>query len=216
MSPKGPALLSLLDNVHKLVPYTIIRQTLKIGNAATMISGMVKIVLAKTSVGAMTNWLGVSQGADEGMNLLQTIISTVLGWDTRRLKSRITKLEKSPDAPSKDHLKKLYEYSIKSQKEQESIRERSTSKLISIVTAILDDPLPPPSHGLALEYLSLTLAVRDREQLVSIFCRQNPDLLTPIARDLVAAYDPVIRAIHQAVNLSGTVADAQAFIDALI
>ena len=90
------------------------------------------------------------------------------------------------------------------------------SKLISIVTSILDEPLPPPTHDLALEYLSLVLSVRDREQLITIFCRQNPDLLTPIARDLVTAYDPVIRAIHQAVDLSGTVADAQAFLDDLI
>ena len=90
------------------------------------------------------------------------------------------------------------------------------SKLISIVTAILDEPLPPPTHEVALEYLSLILSVRDREQLIANFCRQNPDLLTPIARDLVTAYDPVIRAIHQAVDLSGTVADAQAFLDDLI
>jgi Domain of unknown function in PX-proteins (DUF3818) len=72
VSSKGPALLSLLENAHKLVPYIIMRQTLKVGNAATMISGMVKLVLAKASVGAVTNWLGLSSGSDEGMNLMQT------------------------------------------------------------------------------------------------------------------------------------------------
>ena len=37
-----------------------------------MISAMVRVVLAKASVGTVTNWLGLSHGADEGMNLLQT------------------------------------------------------------------------------------------------------------------------------------------------
>ena len=126
VSPKGPALLALLENAHKLVPYLVIRQTLRIGNAATMINGMVRIVLAKASVGAVTNWLGMSQGADEGMNLMQTIISTVLGWDIRKLKSRISKIEKDKDAPSKDHLQKLREYSTSSQKEQETLRNHSS------------------------------------------------------------------------------------------
>ena len=48
------------------------RQTLRVGNVATMISGMVKLLLAKMSVGSLTNWIGWSVGADEGMNLLQT------------------------------------------------------------------------------------------------------------------------------------------------
>ena len=72
VSPKGFALLTLLESAHRLVPYTIIRQTLRVGNAATMINAMVKVVLAKASVGTVTNWLGISQGADEGMNLMQT------------------------------------------------------------------------------------------------------------------------------------------------
>ena len=72
VSPKGPSLLSLLESAHRLVPYMLIRQTLRVGNAMTMINGMVKVVLAKASIGTITNWLGVSIGADEGMNLMQT------------------------------------------------------------------------------------------------------------------------------------------------
>lgn len=49
-----------------------------------------------------------------------------------------------------------------------------------------------------------------------MLCRHNPDLLTPILRDLVTAYEPIIRAIHNAVNLSGTVYDAQIFVDDFI
>ena len=72
VSPKGPSLLALLESAHRLVPYMLIRQTLRVGNAMTMINGMVKVVLAKASIGTVTNWLGVSIGADEGMNLMQT------------------------------------------------------------------------------------------------------------------------------------------------
>ena len=71
LSPEGPSLVRMIENVHRLLPYTIIRQTLKIGNAATMISGMVRVMLAKVSLASMTNWMGLSAGADEGMNLLQ-------------------------------------------------------------------------------------------------------------------------------------------------
>jgi len=72
LSPKGQYLLKLVDNANKLVPYRVIKQTLKIGNVATMINGLVKIGLAKLSVASVTNWMGLTQTQDEGMNLMQT------------------------------------------------------------------------------------------------------------------------------------------------
>ena len=72
LSPKGQYLLKLVDNANKLVPYMVIRQTLKIGNVASMINAMIKVVLAKMSVASLTNWMGITQSKDEGMNLLQT------------------------------------------------------------------------------------------------------------------------------------------------
>ena len=71
LSPEGPAILRLIGSVHGMLPYTMIRQMLKIGNVASMISGVMRIILAKASVSAVTNWIGLSSGADEGMNLLQ-------------------------------------------------------------------------------------------------------------------------------------------------
>ena len=71
ISPKGQYLLTLIDHANKLVPYAIIKQTLRIGNVASMISAMMKIVLAKMSVASVTNWMGWTQTADEGMNLMQ-------------------------------------------------------------------------------------------------------------------------------------------------
>jgi ribosomal protein L7Ae-like RNA K-turn-binding protein len=71
ISPKGQYLLTLIDRANKLVPYAIVKQTLRIGNVASMISAMTKVVLAKMSVASVTNWMGWTQAADEGMNLMQ-------------------------------------------------------------------------------------------------------------------------------------------------
>lgn len=78
LNPEGQSLLTVVENIHKLVPYTIMRQTLRVGNVATMISGMMRLLLAKMSVGSLTNWIGWSVGADEGMNLLQTYVIRLL------------------------------------------------------------------------------------------------------------------------------------------
>ncbi len=71
LSPEGSYLLKLLENVHRMLPYSMIKQTLRIGNAATMLNGMVRLLLAKMGVGAISNWVGLTQNADDGMNLLQ-------------------------------------------------------------------------------------------------------------------------------------------------
>lgn len=71
LSPKGQYLLKLVDNANKLIPYVAIRQTLKIGNIATMMGALVKIILAKMSVTSITNWIGLTASEDDGMNLLQ-------------------------------------------------------------------------------------------------------------------------------------------------
>jgi hypothetical protein len=96
-----------MTDFNPSAPYAIMRQTLKVGNVATMISGMLRVFLAKLSVGSLTNWIGISSGAEEGMNLMQQIISTSLGWDKKELKKRLEKIEKDKDAPSKEQREAL-------------------------------------------------------------------------------------------------------------
>jgi hypothetical protein len=74
LSPEGQYLLKLIENVNKLIPYAMVKQTLRVSNAATMISGMMKLLLAKLSLTSLSNWAGLTQGADEGMNLLQRCV----------------------------------------------------------------------------------------------------------------------------------------------
>ncbi|GAB7335813.1 hypothetical protein MBLNU13_g08089t1 [Cladosporium sp. NU13] len=218
LSPEGPTLLRMIGSVHSMLPYSVVRQTLKVGNVATMISGVMRIVLAKVSVSAVTNWIGLSSGADEGMNLLQQIISQVLSWEKRELKARIAKIEKDKDAPSKAVLAEINTWvKDRSREEHAECRRQSKDQQRSIITVLLSlssqsPELSDKQHAKALEYLSLTLAVRDRQEIVRVLCQRNPDHLTAAIRDGVDAYTPMIRDVHQAVNLSDTFWDFERFV----
>ncbi|KAF4555691.1 Hypothetical protein D9617_2g056540 [Elsinoe fawcettii] len=221
LSPEGPTMVRMLDAVNKLAPYGLIRQTLRIGNVATMISGMMKLMLAKMSIGSFTNWVGVSSGADEGMNLMQQIISTVLGWDKRELKKRADKIEKDSKGPSEEVRNVLNEYLDKPREEHLQIRDASRQSKMSIVQTILSLSSVSPEmedkqHSQALEYLSLQLAIRDRNEIIRVLCKSNPDHLTQAVRDSIAAYEPLIRQVHNAVNLSDTVLDFQNFVNDML
>ncbi|TKX23538.1 hypothetical protein C1H76_4050 [Elsinoe australis] len=216
LSPEGPTMVRMIDAVNKLAPYSLIRQTLRIGNVATMLNGMIKLLLAKMSVASFTNWVGMSAGADEGMNLMQQIISSVLGWDKKELKKRAEKIEKDSNGPSEEVRKELLAYLERSREEHLQIREQSRQSKMSIVQTILSLSSVSPDmkekqHKQALEYLSLQLAVRDRDEIIRVLCKSNPDQLTQAVRDAVSAYEPLIRQVHNAVNLSDTVLDFQNF-----
>lgn len=71
LSPKGQYLVNLAESANKLVPYVLIRQTLKIGNVATMMNALIRVVLAKISLSSVTNWMGLTRAQDTGMNLMQ-------------------------------------------------------------------------------------------------------------------------------------------------
>ncbi|KIX03968.1 uncharacterized protein Z518_07521 [Rhinocladiella mackenziei CBS 650.93] len=222
LSPKGQYLLKLIDNANKLVPYMVLKQTLRIGNVASMINAMVKVGLAKVSVASVTNWMGWTQSHDEGMNLVQTIIATVLNWDIRDLESRASKIERERTKLGKEQLQALKDYVTKSQHDQDRIRNESQTNSISIVTAIFQDSkcssieLTDAHHSHALEYLSIHLSIRDRKQLIQCLCKTTPDYLTLSVREVVDAYEPVIRRMHKAIDLSSTLTDFEYFLKDLI
>lgn len=217
LSPEGSTLIRMIESVHNLLPYMVMRQTLKIGNVATMLSGLVRVVLAKASISSVTNWMGLSSGADEGMNLMQQIISQVLGWDKRELRKRAEKIEKDKDGPPKEVRDELKDWIQRSRDEHEACRVNSRESNMSIVAVILslsslDLELSETQHAKAMEYLSLQLAIRDRQEIVRVLCKRNPDILTAAVRQGVEAYTPMIRHVHQAVNLSDTLWDFERFL----
>lgn len=224
MSPDGQYLIRLIENVHRLVPYTLVRQTLRVGNAATMINGMVRLVLTKLSVTAVTNWIGLTNNTDDGMNLMQQIISTVMAWDTSEFQKRAQKLESSRDAPDKKVFRVIKAFVYGSRDRHEAARNISIQESKSIIAVILETADPPvetesiteTQHSVAMEFYSNYLSIRDREELTKILCKLQPDLLTSAIRDAVSAYDPIIRAVHNAVDLSATITDAENFLTDLI
>ncbi|KAG5961184.1 hypothetical protein E4U58_004381 [Claviceps cyperi] len=222
LSPEGLYLLKLLDNVHSLIPYKLIRQTLRLGNAATMISGMMRILLAKLSVTSVTNWFGLTQNPDDGMNLVQRIISLVLSWDANDFRKSADKIEKAKggDAPSDEMLRLIQEYLEQPRSHQDDVRSASQRNEQSIMTEIFNASSPQinvrlteAQHAQCLEYYSSLLSVRDRDCISAVFCRQAPDMLTQALKDIVTAYNPIIRAVHANIDLRDHFDAMQAFLE---
>ncbi|KAI0835672.1 PX-associated-domain-containing protein [Hypoxylon sp. FL0890] len=223
LSAEGPYLLKLIDNVHGLVPYTVIGQTLRVGNAGTMINAMIKLFLAKLSIGAVSNWLGFTQNATDGMNLMQRIISLVLEWDCSEFRKAIDGIRRSEDRPDESHLVTVDEHIQASREQHESTRELSIKGQKSIVVAILEtkdkcltESLTDSQHTQCLEYHSAQLAIRDREKITEVLCRQTPDLTTSIVRDGVSVFEPMIRTIHKNVDLRKHIGSVESFLTDLI
>ncbi|KAK0709281.1 PX-associated-domain-containing protein [Lasiosphaeria miniovina] len=223
LSPEGPYLVKLVENVHRLIPYTMIRQTLRVGNAASMLNGMVKLLLAKMGVGAISNWLGLTQNADDGMNLLQRIISLVLLWDTSEFRKTTDKIEKAKGGPPKEHLAAIKQYIDKSRIEHDRTRESSSNSSSSVIAKILEesDPkllasLSKTQHAQCLEYFSASLEIRDREEITKALCRRNPDLFTQAIKDAVGSFEPMIRALHERIDLREQITAAEEFLTGFI
>lgn len=148
---------------------------------------------------------------------LSRIIYQTLNWDKRELKKRVEKIEKDKSAPPKEVREEIKDWINRSREEHEECRRRSKEQSMSIVAVIMamsphSIELNETQHAKALEYLSLNLAVRDRSKIVKVLCQRNPDHLTAAIRDGVDAYTPMIRHVHQAVNLSDTIWDAERFV----
>ncbi|KAK0390952.1 hypothetical protein NLU13_0455 [Sarocladium strictum] len=221
MSPEGQYLLKLMENVHNLIPYKMVKQTLRVGNAATMISGMMRLLLAKLSVTSITNWVGLTNNADDGMNLLQRIISLTLSWDSAEFKKSAERIAK--ERQGDEALAAIREFVSETKGVHGGVRDMSIAEKRSIVTAILmakgnSDALnlSDEDHASYLEYYSALLSVHDREAITTALCRQPPDLFTQMVRDVIAAYDPIIRDVHAKVDLREHLEGGQGFIDDFI
>ena len=155
--------------------------------------------------------------------ILARILSTVLGWDNSDFRDIVLKIEKRKDGPSTVHLEAIRLHFQRPRPDREHIRALSIQQSKSAVIVIFENARPPLSttlsdsqHYQALEYYSALLSIRDREELIRIFCRQEPDLFTPSVREMVAAYEPLIRSVHKGMDLSGAMSDVQDFLEDMI
>jgi hypothetical protein len=201
------------------MPWTMMRQSLKIGNAASMINAITKLFLTKLSIASLTNWVGLTNNPDDGMNLMQQIISTIVGWDIAEYQKHINVLEKYPSASyvlSSEHLKEIRDYLDAPREFQLSLRNKSIIESKSIISIIVEEAdlasLSETDHEIAMEYLAFYSSVRNRQQLEKIVCKSQPDLLTQTIREGIAAYEPLIRNVHRVVDLSAANWDLECFL----
>jgi len=137
------------------------------------------------------------------------------------LESRGGKIEKERGKDGKEQLQLLREYPTWSREDQTRVRTQSQKDSISIVSSMLKDKgldsnLNQQQHEHALEYLAIQLSIRDRKEIIKAFCHASPDHFTQSIRELVDAYDPVIRQMHNSINLSGTIGDFEHFLRDMI
>lgn len=153
------------------------------------------------------------------------IISLVLSWDSLEFRKSAETIEKAKggSGPSKAQLAAIKDYVGKPREVHDGVRKLSASGSKSIVVAILErcDPsllasLSERQHAQCVEYLSALLAARDRDEISNVLCRQNPDLFTQAIKDAVASFEPMIRAVHEGVDLREHVSAAEGFLTDLI
>ena len=96
--------------------------------------------------------------------------------------------------------------------------EQQPFPIVSLIlaTSAASAELSEEQQKTALEYVNIQFAIHDREAIAKVLCHHQPDHLTQAIRDCVAAYEPLIRQIHNAVDLSGTLSDFEAFLSDLI
>lgn len=147
----------------------------------------------------------------------------ILGWDSAEFKKTTDRIEKDTKSPSKETLAAIRGYVQTSPQERSAARDKSKKQGKSMVAVILEDADPKlvkglsqSQHDVCQEYLTALLSIRDRDEIVNAFCKSSPDLLTQAVRDLVAGFEPYIRAIHDKVDLRDHITDAQAFVDQFI
>lgn len=88
--------------------------------------------------------------------------------------------------------------------------------IVAVILSLSDGPsaedLTEAQHNNALEWLALQLGIRDRQEIVRVLCQRNPDHLTAAINNAADAYTPMIRQVHQAVNLADTMWDFERFV----
>lgn len=192
--PEGQNLVKMLETMDTLTPYSIIKQTVRVGNVQYMLNGVVKILLAKVG----------------DKNLIQTMVSRAIKLDLHDLERRAEKIKKkSKDGTGlpKEISIAIEDYIHQPRSVQENMRLRSQQDSKSIIACIFDSfyPVYPPQtvqditpdqHILAIEYLAVQLSIRDRLESIQTICKEKPDLLTPVIQNQMDLLAPLLKALH--------------------
>lgn len=147
----------------------------------------------------------------------------VLGWDAGDFKKTADGIRNQRENSKSGLLSPIDTHLVASQDEHSAMRAKSIENQESIVSTILKskDPRSTTSftaqqHALLLEYYSAQLSAQDRDKIVQVMCRNSPDYVTTLVREVMAAFDPIIRDLHNNVDLRKYVVNSQKIIDDIL
>lgn len=131
-----------------------------------------------------------------------------LEWDANDFRKASERIKKTKDPELEKALTFLDQHIQSERSEHESVRDTSREQQASIVVSILTthdekvaSSLTEAQHKLCLEYYAAQLSIRDIKKIIDVTCRDSPDLLTPLIKATLQAFEPMIRMVHQSVDL---------------
>lgn len=225
----SPELFAQAKRIHSLIPYTVIKNVIRIANPAAVMSGVLDVFLAQP-FGARS--------------LMQRIFSLTLNDGIKSFQKSIDSLTaKTGDAVFAE---KLQAYTNSEEHIKVAIREEAEAEQIDIVVAILRSDLLEPElradqiqrlfnayvafnnavenvdeelrQGAQLfSYLKqlLKLCTRQRDKAMMMRLVEEPVTLQ-LLRDLFTIfYEPLVR-VYKSANVYGSVTDFSVFIDDMV
>lgn len=225
----SPELFAQMKKIHSMIPYTVIKNAIRIANPATVMSGILDIFLAQP--------FGTR-------SLMQRIFAMTLNDGIRSFQSAINGVISKIDEPV--FSEKLQKFSEASDDTKETIREESEEDQVDLVVAILRSELIEPAlnpdqigkifnayvawnnavenvdedmkQGAQLfSYLKqlLKLYTRKRDKSMMLSMIEEPVTLQ-LLRDLFTIfYEPLVR-VYKSANVYNSVTDFAVFIDDMI
>lgn len=225
----SPELFAQLKRIHSLVPYTIMKNVIRIANPATVMSGVLDIFLAQP--------FGTR-------SLLQRIFSVALNDGIRAHQRSIDAVAAKIEDPVL--VEKLREFSKLDDSIKAAIREEAASEGVDIIVAILrSEFVDPPLTSKQIErlynayvafnnavestdeelrqgaelfsYLKqlMKLQTRQRDKAMMLELIEEPTTLQ-LFRDLFHVfYEPLVR-VYKSANVYNSITDFAVFLDDMI
>lgn len=225
----SPELFAQARKIHSLIPYTVIKNVIRVANPAAVMSGILDVFLAQP-FGARS--------------LLQRIFSLTLNDGIRGFQKSIDALSAKIGDPV--FVEKLKEYTDSEEHVKVAIREEAASDDLDLIVSILrsellEPALTPEQIGrLYNAYVAFNSAVEnvDEElrqgaqlfsylkQLMKLYTRQRDKSMMlhlveepvtlQLLRDLfVIFYEPLVR-VYKSANVYSSVTDFAVFIDDMV
>ncbi|XXG94599.1 hypothetical protein Hte_000856 [Hypoxylon texense] len=225
----SPELFAQLKRIHSLIPYTIMKNVIRIANPAAVMSGVLDIFLAQPF---------------GSRSLMQRIFSLTLNDGIRSYQRSIDAL--AAKIGDDVFVQKLKEFTNAEEHIKVAIREEAESEDIDIIVAILrSDLLTPPLTGEQIgrlynayvafnnavenvdeelkqgaqlfSYLKqlMKLQTRQRDKAMMLSLIEEPVTLQ-LLRDLFTIfYEPLVR-VYKSANVYNSITDFAVFIDDMI